>query len=69
MIIFSAVNSKLLFEINKRIGFMRCIEIFIIFAMRTLNLAIVPWYECFDELMPDAKFFRFLFKQMKSDLV
>ena len=33
MIVFSAVNSKLLLEIRKRIEFMRSIEVFVIFAV------------------------------------
>ena len=69
MIVLSAVNSKLLFEIKKRVKFMRSIEIFVIFTVRTLYLAIVTWGERPDELVPNAEFCQLLLEQMRSGFV
>lgn len=57
MIVLSAVNNQLLLEIRKRIEFMRSIEIFVVFAVRTLYLAIVPWSERSNEFVSNAEFF------------
>ena len=62
MIILSAVNSKLLLEIKKRIESMRSIEIFIIFTVRTLDFAIVSGCKRLNELVANAKFLQFHFK-------
>ena len=69
MIVLSAVNSKLVFEIGKGIEFMRSIEIFVIFAVRTLDLAIMPRCKRLNELVPDAELFQLLLKQMRSGFV
>ena len=69
MIVLSVVNSKLFLEIVKRIECMRGIEIFVIFSVRTLYLAIVPWRERSNELVPDAEFFQLLLKEMRQCLV
>lgn len=69
MIVFSTVNSKLLFEIMKRIKFMRSIEVFVIFAMGAFHLSIMPWRKWLNELVPDTEFFQFLLEQMRAGLV
>ena len=42
VIVFSAVNSKLLFKVVKRIKSVSGIKIFVIFTVATLDLAVVP---------------------------
>mgnify|MGYP007106089911 CR=1 FL=1 len=69
MIVLSAVNSKLLLEIKKRIKFMRRIEVFIIFAVRTLDFAIVPRCKRLNELVANAKFLQFHLKQVRSGFI
>lgn len=56
MIVPSAVNSKLLLEIKERIEFMRCIEVFVVFAMGTLDFSVVPGCKRFNEFVSDAEF-------------
>ena len=65
MIVLSAVNSKLLFEIKKRIKFMRSIEIFVIFAVRTFYLAIMAWSKRLNELVPDTESVQLTLKQVR----
>lgn len=48
------MNSKLLLEIKERIEFMRCIEVFVIFAMGTLDFSVVPGRKRFNELVPNS---------------
>lgn len=50
------VNSKLLLEIKERIEFMRCIEVFVVFAMGTLAFSVVPGCKRFNEFVSDAEF-------------
>ena len=61
-IVLSAVNSKLPLEVRKRIKFMRSIEVFVIFTVRTLDFAIVPGCKGLNELVANAKFLQFHFK-------
>ena len=65
MIVLSAVNSKLLFEIKKRIKFMRSIEVFVIFSVRTFYLAIMARSKRLDELVPDAESVQLTLKQVR----
>lgn len=51
IIVFSAVNSKLLFKVVKRKN-VSGIKIFIVFAVRALGLAVVPRRVGADELVP-----------------
>ena len=47
-------DSELLFEIIERIETMRSIEFLVIFSVRTLNLAVVPWSTDTDQLVLDS---------------
>ncbi len=49
-------NSKLLFEVIKRIELVASIEVFVIFPVAPFNLAIVPRRIRLNELVPDAEF-------------
>ena len=48
---------------------MRSIEVFVIFTVRTLDFAVVPWCERPDKLVPDAELFQFHFKQMRHGFI
>ena len=63
IIVFSAVNSKLLFKVVKRIKSVSGIKIFIIFAVRALNLAVVSGCVGFYELVLYATLFEARLKQ------
>ena len=52
VIVFSAVNSKLLFKVVKRIKSVSGIKIFVIFSVATLDLAVVPRRVWLDQLVP-----------------
>lgn len=41
IIVFSAVNSKLLFKVIKRVECVGSIEVFVVFTVRALDLAVV----------------------------
>ena len=57
------MNSKLCFEIIERIELVRRVEVFIIFPVRTLDLAVVSGRVRFDQLVPDATLFEASLKQ------
>lgn len=65
VIVISVMNSKLLFKIIKRIKPMKSIEIFIIFSVRTLNLAIMTRSIRRNELMLNTIFFKRVFKKSR----
>ena len=52
VIVFSAVNSKLLFKVVKRIKSVSGIKIFVIFSVAAFNLAVVPRRVWLDQLVP-----------------
>ena len=62
IIVFSAVNSKLLFKVVKR-KTVSGIKIFIVFAVRALGLAVVPRRVGADELVPYPTLFEARLKQ------
>ena len=62
-VVFSVVNSKLLFKIFKRVKRMHCIEIFVAFAVRTFDFPVVPRHVRFDDLVLDSVRFESFFKQ------
>ena len=63
IVVFSAVNSKLLFKVIKRVECVGSIEVFVIFAVRALNLAVVPRRVWLDELVPYPTLFEARLKQ------
>ena len=62
-VILSAVNSQLLFEIIEGIELMRGIKVFVIFAVRALNLTIVSRSEGTNELVLYTTLFERTLKQ------
>ena len=60
------MNSKLLFEIVERIKGMSSIKIFVIFAMRTLDFAVMPWCIRTNKLMLYATLFEASLEQCGS---
>lgn len=68
IIVFSAVNSKLLFKIFKQIKYMQSIKIFVIFSVRTFNLAIVTGSVWLNELVPYPTLFEASLKQCGSGI-
>ena len=63
IIVFSAVNSKLLFKVVKRIKSVSGIKIFVIFAVRALNLAVVSRRVWPDQFVPYPTLFEARLKQ------
>ena len=63
IIVFSAVNSKLLFKVVKRIKSVSDIEVFIIFAVRALDLAVVSRRVWPDQFVPYPTLFEARLKQ------
>ena len=63
VIVFSAVNSKLLFKVVKRIKSVSGIKIFVIFAVRALNLAVVSRRVWPDQFVPYPTLFEARLKQ------
>ena len=63
IIVFSAVNSKLLFKVIKRVECVSGIKIFIIFAVRALNLAVVSRRVWPDQFVPYPTLFEARLKQ------
>ena len=69
MIVLAIVNRQLLFEILERIEFVGSIEIFVVFAVGTFDLAIVSWSERLNELVLDAEQFQLLLEQVRSGFI
>ena len=56
MIVPVLPDGKLFLEVGKREELVRGVEILVILAVTTLDLAIVPGCVGLDDLMPDAQF-------------
>ena len=57
------MNSQLLFEIFERIEAVSGIKVFVVLAVATFHLAVVPWSVRTNELVPDATLFERTLKQ------
>lgn len=69
VIVFFAVNSKLLFKIIKWVKSMRAIKIFVIFSVAVLNLAVVSLRVRFDELVAYAALSESRLEQCRSSIL
>ena len=63
VIIFSAVNSKLLFKVVEREEFMSGIKILVIFSMRTFDFAVMSGSVGTNKFVPYATLFEASLKQ------
>ena len=63
VIVFAKVNSKLCFEVGKRVKFVCGVEVFVIFAMGTLYLTVVSGSVRFYQLVLYATLFEARLKQ------
>ena len=66
MVVGTFSDSKLLFEIFKGIESVRRIELLVIFAVRALNLAVVPRCTDADQLVANSELSQCLFKKRFS---
>ena len=51
VVVVAVVKYKLSFEIGERIEFFNGVKVFIVLAVRTLNLAVMAWSEGTDQLV------------------
>ena len=66
MVVSALTDRELLFEIIKGIETVRSIELFVVFSVRPLDLAVVPRGKNSNEFVPDAKLAQRLFKKRFS---
>ena len=59
------MNSKLCFEVSKRVKFVCSIEVFIIFTVRTLHFAVMSRGERSDQLVGNLSLFERALKERK----
>ena len=65
VIVFAKVNSKLCFEVGKRVKFVCGVEVFVIFAVRTLYFTVMARGEWSDQLVGNLSLFERALKERK----